>query len=257
MAEASVPFADFHQMLRETNLLVIDHNTFRFHTYDIVTSLLLDPKIGFALSANFTDDFKNFLYCKNWQERAAYMKMKLRNLNLSYVFKYCNSDPRDYIHLLSTFLSHEKDLPTDKVHFTPTQLWTNLSAVMNRDDIHLFVLRHKDEIYNMQLPAKTRYLVTDNLFNIQTIMNVINAYKINGVILDSAEMAALLSTKVKETTFIFGDYRYNYGTDEELKFGVFRKMDLMMMSERSFHNEFGTFDPFPIEVKGVVDNGEA
>ena len=54
---------DFHQMLsKDANILIIDHNTLRFHTYDLLMCVLLSQK-GIAFSKLLTNDIKDIFGC--------------------------------------------------------------------------------------------------------------------------------------------------------------------------------------------------
>ena len=240
---------------RITNMLIIDHNTFRFHTYDMICALLLS-KAGLSLSAHLTEDFKNFLKCETWLERAIYVKSYLKNLDFCEVFDIFERDPGRYIRDFEEFLKCEYQAPDQKHHVTHTQLWANLNPVLERSDISVSVLRHKYETYDIRLPRKTKFYTTTNLWSLKTLRDIIGDLKVNAVVIDSAEFAAQLAAHFKDITFIFGEYRYNYRGDIPQKFGTFRSLDLLLAAQNQNNDEFGTFDPYFIETKGVIDNAD-
>ena len=245
-------FETFFQMLRDTNLLIIDHNTFRYHTYDMIAALLLDEKIGPHLFESFKDEFKLFVDAKTIWERVILVKNMMKSYDLSEVFTAFDADdqyPARYMKSLELFLREEKE--SGKVNVTNTDLYGRLTVPLEKDSINIHVLRHKYETYDMRLPKRTKYYTCSNLFNTKMLLNFINDHSINAVILDNAEIAASLSLHTKDTTFIFGNYRYNYVPDKDPKIGMFRGMEIIANTERIAHNEFGVFDPFPIPEKYV------
>ena len=234
---------------RKTNLLIIDHNTFRYHTYDMLSVLLLARK---KLLPLIKDWFHPFFQLETPAERARFLEVNMANLDFSEVFNAMEPDPATYIKNFSNFTrcEYESD-ESGRKHITMTQLWGNLSPALERGDINIFVLRDTHETYNMRLPSKTRYFKTDNLWDLATIRQLMSDFDINAVLLDSIEIAARLSVNTKDTSYIFGTHRYNYAVDNKTSTKIYRKFDLLAQSENKLHNEFGMFDPFPL-----VDDGQ-
>lgn len=203
------------------------------------------------------DWFLPFFEFKTPAERARFLELNMTNLDFSEIFNAMDQDSGSYIRNFSNFTRCEyESKEEDRKHLTTTQLWGNLSPALERADINLFVLRDTHETYNMRLPSKTRYFKTYNLWDIATIRQLMSDFDINAVILDSVEIAARLSANTKETTFIFGTYRYNYTVDSKSSAKIYRKFDLLVKSENQLNNEFGMFDPFPlVDVDRAEESG--
>lgn len=239
-------------MTRDTNLLIIDHNTFRYHTYDLIAHLLMDKELAPKLFSSFKDDFKIFPQLETIWEKVALIKSFMKSYDISDVFSTFEDDkdyPNRYLKSLELMLHDEME--SGKVNITETDLYGRLVAPLEKPSISIYVLRHKYETYDMHLPLKTRYFTCSNLFDVRMLSKFIKDKDINAVLLDNAEIAARLSIYTENTTFIFGNYRYNYLPDKDPNLGLFRGIEVLAASERQKHNEFGTFDPFPVPQKFI------
>lgn len=242
---------DFHQMLsKDANILIIDHNTLRFHTYDLLMCVLLSQK-GIAFSKLLTNDIKDILNCADAYSKAFFLKEHLKSYDISSMFSCHSPDekyPTRYMDLLDNFLDCEsKDEPKNR-HITVTDLYGRLSAVFEKPDVRVKVLRSANETYNTSLPKKTEYYTVSTiqkLFDVDALMRFITTHSINCIILDNVDVAACLSIKLKETCFIFGEYRYNYPENMTPKHGIYNSMDMLLYGERENKNDFGIFNPYP------------
>lgn len=246
-------FKDHESLNRiDSNVLIVDHNTIRYHTYDMVMINMLSEHAAEMVSS-LTPRFQPMITLDTRLERAAFMKQRMANLDLSEVFTVFEPCPERYIEHLGWMLKCERECDETQRHITYTQLWQNISPALEKFD-GIFVLRHEYESYDMKLPRKTRYFTTKNLFDSKMILRLINTYNINAVIIDSVEMAAILAASLSNVAFIFGDYRYNYPSDDAADVGLFRSMDILGKTEAQNHIGYGQFDPYPIklDIKGVI-----
>ena len=226
---------------RKTNLLIIDHNTFRYHTYDMLSILLMAKRDIAPMTKEWFHKFFELEPC----ERTRFLEVNLANLDFSEVFNCMDPDPGAYVKNFRNFLACENSDEVSKKHITMTQLWGNLSPALERNDINIFVLRDSNESYDMRLPSKARFFKTEKLWSMNVIRQLMRDFDINAVILDSIEIAAALSARTVDTTYMFGSYRYNYTVDKKTSTTIYRRFDLLVQSENKNHNEFGVFDPFP------------
>lgn len=126
--------------------------------------------------------------------------------------------------------------------FTDTDLNSFLRQALETSMIsRIFVLRHKLDQSQINVPDDAKVLRTEGMFQAEAIAKLIDENHIDSVILDSVELAMDISAYTSNVSFIFGTYAYNFTTDAEVN--TLKRIDEMTKNEFSRGHEYGLFDP--------------
>ena len=236
-------------MMKKTRLLVVNHDTLRYHSFDMLRhQLYLDVKEkDFEHFSSLKETFRPFWKVEKYVgDQVDLLRSECYHLNVFECFQKSLS--------VDTLQKYNERIlqmvQSGESHITPTDLGIRLGIVFDRKDVTGFVLQHKGEKYKPEWYHKVTVYETDDILdpNGETIVDLIEQQNINAVFLPDVE--SIIRTvnhmvnrgRTEHITFIHANYAYNY----ELKNGMrLRKYgELLDLIERTYRHEMGVFDPF-------------
>lgn len=231
----------YPDMMRKTNMLIVDYNVLRYHSFDWIRYKLLDRSNFDSFDqkyidlVKYSDDLsKSVWYAKNTIDDPNPLNL-FNNIDKSIPFP--ESLNREIVNLCKSDIQ--------KTHITMTDLSYRIGIIFGRNDIHGYLLKFKsdkDTVYT--LPDNVEVYESDNLLNLNVLLRFIKEHNINAIMVDSIDLAASIACKVDhQMTFMIANYRYNYQT---LPDGTLITKGLRELSALEYNkkHEFGFFDPF-------------
>jgi len=226
----------FPHMMQTTRLLILDHDVFRYHSFELFRYILrqpgmlkeCDPKILSLVLNQQTLSDQIYRY-----ERGC------PNLNPYDCFpKY-----RGTMHTQEYEKRLVANLPNLKV--IPTDIARKFNVIFDRHTITGHVLRYNDDQFELPFDDAIRTHRSDNILNLNAALELIMTNRINAVMVCSSDLAVILAAKLTQRgitwpmSFIIGSYGYNMGQDGQL-----RLVAQMFAYEQHYKHEFGMYEPF-------------
>ncbi len=184
---------------RTDKVLVIDHNIYRFHHFDLMESMLYYKPFFIRLK----DEYKGYLKMSA-DKQLAFLKTVNSQRNILKFFSD-TTDMDEYVDVLNNLINYSGKEPT------MCDLYYGLPALSNMKLLELHILQFmKDSPYNSDIiNPDTRIIKRDNILDSEYIANYIKQKQITVVICDSIDMAIEISEKTQGISFMLPNYRYN------------------------------------------------
>ena len=223
-------------MMEPARILIIDYNTFYYQSFDLFRMLLMNrdwfhrihPKLReFPLKREF-DQLDMFINAQT-------------DRNIFQLFQDGDTKkfPEDINEVLDIFYQY------DARKCTETDLGSGLQIALQSKQLdEVYVLRHHTNPIKLNLGSNIKEFRTPNLFDLKSIVNFIEAHRINSVILDSLEFALDIAEHTKEMSFLFGTYRYNFDQLTSTNHIIYKNLKKMNDLEITRGHEYGRFEPF-------------
>lgn len=223
-------------MMEPARILIIDYNTFYYQSFDLFRMLLMNrdwfhrihPKLReFPLKREF-DQLDMFINAQT-------------DRNIFQLFQDGDTKkfPEDINAMLDVFYQY------DARKCTETDLGNGLQIALQSKQLdEVYVLRHHTNPIKLNLGSNIKEFRTPNLFDLKSIVNFIEAHRINSVILDSLEFALDIAEHTKEMSFLFGTYRYNFDQLTSTNHIIYKNLKKMNDLEITRGHEYGRFEPF-------------
>lgn len=180
-------------------ILVIDHNIYRFHHYNLMESMLFYKPFFNKLKPEYSGYLTMTI-----DQQLDFLAHGNSEIN---ILKFFSDDTNmdEYMSILTNHIDFSKKDPLycDMYFGLPT-----ISA-MELIELHIVKLSSDCE-YPDKLDASTKIINHSNLFDVQFFMDYINENQISVVICDSMDMAIKLSEGTESISFVVPNYRYNY-----------------------------------------------
>ena len=223
-------------MMQNSNILIIDHNVLRFHSFDLFRYLLMEHERFLSLK----NAYREFLKMETVEDQLTYYIKHMDYLDPLMFF----DDPKTY-KFPDSYLGELKRLLTSKMERTTyTDLRERIGIIFDRRDITGEILHFTDE-RNVIQDGRIQVIKNHNLLNANWLADHIVAGGFNAVMVDSIDMAVTLAMKISTpTTFIVANYRYNYIYNEKMEMLIPKGLRFQNILEYKYKHEFGTFDPF-------------
>lgn len=224
------------RMMEPARILIIDYNTFYYQSFDLFRMLLMNrdwfhrihPKLReFPLKREF-DQLDMFINAQT-------------DRNIFQLFQDGDTKkfPEDINAMLDVFYQY------DARKCTETDLGNGLQIALQSKQLdEVYVLRHHTNPIKLNLGSNIKEFRTPNLFDLKSIVNFIEAHRINSVILDSLEFALDIAEHTKEMSFLFGTYRYNFDQLTSTNHIIYKNLKKMNDLEITRGHEYGRFEPF-------------
>ena len=224
------------RMMEPARILIIDYNTFYYQSFDLFRMLLMNrdwfhrihPKLReFPLKREF-DQLDMFINAQT-------------DRNIFQLFQDGDTKkfPEDINEVLDIFYQY------DARKCTETDLGSGLQIALQSKQLdEVYVLRHHTNPIKLNLGSNIKEFRTPNLFDLKSIVNFIEAHRINSVILDSLEFALDIAEHTKEMSFLFGTYRYNFDQLTSTNHIIYKNLKKMNDLEITRGHEYGRFEPF-------------
>lgn len=234
----------YPEMMKVTNLLIVDYNVLRYHSFDWIRYKMMDLAYFDGLSPSYS-----FLKTETNLANMIHMaKNTITSADPMSVFKqWCEPNSHKFPEDLTKELIQMFNSNIERV--TMTDLSKRIGIIFGRGDIHGFVVKFKsDKKTEYDLPNNVKIVESDDMFNIDWLLNFIISNNINAVMVDSVDLAIALAMKTPiQTSFMFGTYRYNfqmYYKSDTVHMPIVKGVRQMNVLEFKRKHEFGTFDPF-------------
>lgn len=238
-----------------TNLLIIDYDVTRYHSFDLLRYLLLDRENFMSLDPSYSHFIGHKL---TLAEQINYIRQNVSQFNPYDMFR-----GKFNVHTVNDFEDQLNiALTNSNMKETCTGLHGNLGILLDRSDINGFILRYKNDAHKPTYIDALTVFEHDHIMNIDYITAIIQQYKINAIMIANIELAiqiciSLIAQGYKEAiTFMIGRYRYNFEQVGQLGMGP-KYIQEMNMLEYSIKHEFGFFDPYSALTYQSKNNMEA
>lgn len=242
------PTQEFYpQMLQVGSVLIIDHNITRYHTYDLFKVMLLD-KQHFVRILKKRPEVEEFIRMKN--DTMAKLRWAYTSFTPSFM-QDVFGDQNNYKKLFNQYLSNEH------IQCTPTVMTAGIDTIFENRNICGAYLRQKGDKRpsfdngDFKSPRHFAMYLTPDIFDVESLINFVNANSFNAVMVDSIQVAATMAYQTKGVTYIIGTYRWNF--DEA---GEFMGKEHLNLTELSNKNEFGVFYPYNFKAPVNSENKE-
>lgn len=224
-------------MMKSTRLMLLDYNVTRFHSFDLFSYLLLNEERFY----DTIDELKPFREIPGLMDKIDFLRNTATSFN---PYEYFNTVPDDKILALKNGLN---DLFNSKLeHRIPTDLSTRMHVVMQNNNITSYIVQHKADKHEPQVPNTAKLVKVDDLFDFDKLITFINQYGINAIMVDSVDTAAYLATKLTAypISFIIANYRYNFENSDKTSKLFLHGLKMLNLLEFKYKHEFGLFDPY-------------
>lgn len=231
----------YPEMLSKTNLLILDYNVLRYHSFDWIRYSLLKHENFKRLNPKYIELLN---YSDDLTRSVAIAKREITEVNPLDVFSgYISECGKPFPASLSYELVQMFN--SDAQHITMTDLSYRIGVIFGRNDIHGYLLKFRsDTKVEYNLPENVEVYESDHILNLSVLLKFIDEHNINAIMVDSVDLAASIAYKTKrQMTFMIANYRYNYDTllDGSLMIKGVRNLNALEYIKK---HEFGFFDPF-------------
>lgn len=227
---------------RITNLLIIDYDVTRYHSFDMLRYLLMDREFFMALDPSYSAILDPKL---TLAEQVDFVRHKVDKFNPYDLFTIDSG--------VKTVTDYESKLnaafANSGMMTTPTGLHNNLSILLDRSDITGYIVRYKNDPHKPEYIDSMTVFESDNIMNIDYLTAIIQQYHINAIMIANIEMAikiciSLVNQGYREPiTFMIARYAYNLEEVGFMSSGP-KYISEMNILEYSIKHEFGFYDPY-------------
>lgn len=243
------------KMLARSRVLIIDFNTLKFDTFDMMSLQLLDKKVFSAFQSQSFLSKEFFRGTKQYRIKYAINEVGRRNPADFILGRTYESDIDEDKQLIDDYATY-LNFTTREKHITKTDMVVGLETASYMNQIaHIYIVRDIDDtIFKTAIEKSSNKISvygTDKIFmrSAESFVDFIERHSIDTIILDSVDMAMNIASKTYEKTFIIGKYMYNF----ELKpltanktGKIIRHTDSLSALATERGHEFGMFDPYSI-----------
>lgn len=235
-------------MIKDTRLLIVDHNVCRYHSFDLLMWYIY--RLSRSGSFDMLSTLKESMYPlidpeATVEDRVVFHKLHARTIDPMDCFNGAKPlSTTDYESMLETMMG------SGDAWNTRTDISVRLDPLFTRKDVTGYLLRYPAD--------RNRPIYVDNLTVIEDrhVLNgtvcgdVIATNRINAVMVGSADQAIAISARLVELgyrehiTFMIAHYGYNYDLNDKGMPYYPKYNEEFGRLEITFHHEYAYFDPF-------------
>lgn len=179
-------------------ILVIDHNIYRFHHYDLMESMLFYEPFFNKLKK----EYSGYL-TMNLDEQLMFLSKSNSERNILKFFSD-ESDMDEYIDILNKHIAYSGKEPLY------CDLYFGLPAISSMSLVELHIIKIPTDLpYPDVSNASLKIVEHENLFDVNFLVDYIIENQIDIVICDSIDVAIGISQKTENLSFMIPNYRYN------------------------------------------------
>lgn len=235
-------------IMKNTRLLIIDHDVCRYHSFDLMmwTLYRLVRDGNFDRYSTLRSEYYPLVDPNSTvADRVMCLKTYARSIDPSACF-----DQEDEVMSISEYDALVgRMLSSGDAWTTPTDLSVRLDPIFERRDMTGFLLRYPNDVNHPIYEEKLTVIEDANVNDTELGAGLIIQNRINAVMLASVDQAIDLTASLSKNgygehiTFMIGRYGYNYEFEDGRPYYP-KHNEILGQFELKYHHEYGYFDPF-------------
>ena len=215
-------------MLEVSKLLIVDTNCLSFHTFDMLRWILANEK-AFIPMLHDVPELIEFVQM-SFEKQLEWAYTKLTPSMCKKIF----TDRDTYVEVFKSFIVSPYKRRTE------TLLAPGVSTIFDNAHIIGAILQQKGDTYQKYYStSKFRTYITNDIYDIGSIIKFVNEANFNAIMVDSIQVAAEMAYQTANVSYMIPSYRWNF--DEH---GQLLGKEHLNLTELENKNEFGIFNPY-------------